>query len=263
MGEPFISGLRPNKRLGQVFLHNRDIAAAEAAHSTGKTVLEIGPGHGILTEQLCKNAKKVIAVEKDTILCRLLRAKIRSRKLRLIEGDFLIVKDDGFGADKIDIVISNIPYNLSSSIIEWLSKERLEAVLCLQKEFVEHMLAKPGDRSYSKLSVMSSLMYRMVKIMDVSRGCFRPVPNVDSVLVYLKPKDIQIDENERFVIGLLMQHKKKTVRNAIIDSSSYLNMDKDKLRSILNGVKGNERRPFSMTPDEILSLAKELSLLLK
>ncbi|MDE1861167.1 MAG: ribosomal RNA small subunit methyltransferase A [Candidatus Micrarchaeota archaeon] len=258
-----IGGLRPKKSLGQVFLHNKDVASAEAAHAGNKTVLEIGPGHGILTELLCQNAKEVIAVEKDRVLCKLLRARIRSGKLRLIEGDFLELGDSDMDVGKVDIVISNIPYNISSSVIDWLERKNLQAVLCLQKEFVEHMLAKPGTRDYSRLSVMSSLLYRIVKIMDVSRGCFTPVPKVDSVVIYMQPKRVRISDAERKLIGLLMQHKKKTVRNALVDSHSYLGMEKSSLRELAEGIGQRDRRPFEMEPEEILAVAGSIAAALK
>ena len=263
MSEALIEGLRPRKGLGQVFLHNRDVIAAEAAHCSGKTVLEIGPGHGYLTEELCRDAKKVIAIEKDRMLYKILKAKYKSRKLKLINADFMELGDNEIGVQDIDIVISNIPYYLSSSMIDWLSERRLQAVLCLQKEFVMHMMAKPGSRDYSRLSVMSTLMYRIVKIMDVSRGCFTPVPRVDSVLISLQPKDVKITAKERLLIGLLMQHKKKTVRNAIVDAHSHLDKSKDYLRNLAEKINEKDKRIFSMEPEQMLKLSKELSLLLE
>lgn len=262
MNDIFID-VRPRKRLGQVFLIDDNVAKAEAAHSYDKNVLEIGPGKGMLTRELCRHAKSVTAIEKDRLLCRLLKSEIASKKLNIIEGDILEVDDRALGLDRIDIVIANIPYYLSSSMIDWLSERRLEAVLCLQKEFVEHMLAEPGERSYSKLSVMSSLMYRIVKIMDVSRGCFRPIPKVDSVVIYLQPKEVEITDREHLIIGLLMQHKKKTIRVAILDSRKALGIDQAKLIALADKVKENQRRLFKISPKEILLLAREIETLLK
>ncbi|MDE1851591.1 MAG: ribosomal RNA small subunit methyltransferase A [Candidatus Micrarchaeota archaeon] len=256
--------LRAKKSLGQVFLINRDVAAAEAAHAVGKTVLEIGPGQGILTEELCKNAKEVIAVEKDERLCRLLEVRLGElhKNLELLPADFMDLKDDK-KLGKVDIVISNIPYYLSSSVIEWLAQNRLEAVLCLQKEFVEHMLAKPDTRSYSKLSVMSSLLFRIVKIMNVKKGSFRPVPKVDSAIIYMQPKKVAITEREMELIGLIMQHKKKLLRNAIIDSSSSIGMDKGELEKIADRIELKGERVFKLSPERILEVSKHLSALLE
>ena len=257
------SGFRSNKRLGQVFLISDRVAEIEAAHAEGKTVLEIGPGQGILTRALCAQAKKVIAVEKDFRIYTILKHEMNAKNLVLINKDFMEVTDKEIGFGKIDIVIANIPYNLSSSIIGWLSEKHMQAVLCLQKEFVEHMLAKPDTNSYSKLSVMTSLLFRVTKIVSVPKGSFRPIPKIDSVVIYLKPIREPFAGREEELIGLIMQHKKKTVRNAIIDSKSSLGMDKDQVSAIANKVSKRDQRVFKLSPEEILATADELAKLLK
>lgn len=254
--------IRPKKKLGQVFLVTKSIAEAEAAHSHEKVVLEVGPGRGILTRELCKHAKKVIAVEKDTALYDNLSYELNYKNLKLINKDFFDATDEEMELDKIDIMISNIPYNISSPVIEWLSKNKIEAVLCLQKEFVEHMLAKPDTHNYSKLSVISSLTLKVVKIMNVKRGSFWPPPKVDSAIIYIKPKQ-SLNEKERQVISALIQHKKKTVKNALIDSHSYLNLGKDKLNTIAGKLSRPESRVFKLTPEEILELSREINTHLK
>ncbi|MDE1767821.1 MAG: ribosomal RNA small subunit methyltransferase A [Candidatus Micrarchaeota archaeon] len=251
------------KSLGQVFLMNESVAIAEAAHSYGKNVIEIGPGPGILTKELCKHAKHVTAVEKDARMCALLRHNVKSEKLQLIHKDFLETSDEELELGSVDIVIANIPYNLSSRIIGWLGEKNMQAVLCLQKEFVDHMLAKPNTRSYSKLSVFTSLMFKVTKIMQVSKGNFKPMPKVDSVVIYIKPKGIGIDERELFIIGLMMQHKKKTVYNAILDSDSYLNMDRKVLGQLCSKISHRDERVFKQQPETLLEIARELKALLK
>lgn len=257
------SGFRSNKRLGQVFLISDRVAEIEAAHAEGKTVLEIGPGQGILTRALCARAKKVIAVEKDFRIYTILKHEMGAKNLVLINKDFMEVTDKEIGLNKVDIVIANIPYNLSSSVIGWLSEKHMQAVLCLQKEFVEHMLARPDTDNYSKLSVMTSLLFRVTKIVNVPKGSFRPIPKVDSVVIYMKPVRAPLTGRERELVGLIMQHKKKTVRNAIIDSKSSLGMEKDQIVGIANRVTRQDRRVFKLSPEEILDTAKELVLLLK
>jgi len=256
-------GVRSKKKLGQVFLVNEKVAEAEAAHCYGKVVLEVGPGLGMLTRALCSNAKKVIAVEKDYALYMTLKHEIGVKNIHLINKDFMKTTDDEIGLKEIDILISNIPYNLSSSIIEWLAQKKMQAVLCLQKEFVDHMLAKPDTRNYSKLSVITSLQFRVTKIMNVPKGNFRPIPKVDSVVIYLKPIGDALRKRDAELIGLLMLHKKKTLRNAIVDSHAHLSMSKDELRAIAQKVPQNGRRVFKLTPAEILGTAQLLDTLLK
>ena len=257
------SGFRSNKRLGQVFLISDRVAEIEAAHAEGKTVLEIGPGQGILTRALCAQAKKVIAVEKDFRIYTILKHEMNANNLVLINKDFMEVTDKEIGLSKIDIVIANIPYNLSSSMIGWLSEKHMQAVLCLQKEFVEHMQAKPDTDNYSKLSVMTSLLFRVTKIVNVPKGSFRPIPKVDSIVIYIKPIREPFKNREDELIGLIMQHKKKTVRNAIIDSKSSLGMDKTQMAEIADKISKKDQRVFKLSPQEILDTAEELARLLK
>ncbi len=252
------SGMRSRRSLGQVFLVNDKVASIEAAHATGKTVLEIGPGQGILTRALCSEAKKVIAVEKDFSLYTILKHERIAKNLVLINKDFLDITDSEIGLGKIDIVISNIPYYLSSSVIGWLAEKNMQAVLCLQKEFVEHMLAEPDTPSYSKLSVFTSLLFRVTKIISVPKGSFRPIPKVDSVVIYMKPTRKPLGKEESRLMGLIMQHKKKTVRNAIIDSRAQLGIDKEAASALADKAPYSDQRVFKLTPDRILEIADGL-----
>jgi 16S rRNA (adenine1518-N6/adenine1519-N6)-dimethyltransferase len=258
----FMKSFFPKKKLGQNFLVNKRIAIAEAVHASGKNVLEIGPGYGILTEELCKRAGHVVAVEKDHFLWSMLSAKMKSRNLELVEGDFFEV-EKSLNLSEINIVISNIPYNLSSKTIEWLSYRKKEAVLCMQKEFVEHMLASKGSKKYSRLSVYAQLSFSMTKIIDVKRGNFRPVPKVDSAIVYMKPKENAPSEEELKIIGLLMQHKKKELKNAIVDSSKQLGISKERAQELAEKFEKKNERIFKMSPEELLEEARHLIGLLK
>jgi len=254
--------LRPRRELGQSFLTNRAVAVSEAEHAHGKRVLELGPGYGILTRELCRYAERVVAVELDKNLFRMLKHEMDYSNLKLIHGDFFEVGDGELGLDSTDIMISNVPYSLSSKVIEFLVAHRLQAVLCLQKEFVEHMLASPGTRKYSKLSVMSQLYFSITKMMDVERGNFNPVPKVDSAVLYLKPRDREISVREKELVNLLMQHKKKTVKNAVEDSERQLKVDRKELARVAVGLKERKLRVFQMCPEDLLSLARELDVTL-
>lgn len=250
--------MKQNKKLGQVFLINERIADVEAAHAEGKVVIEIGPGSGMLTRALCKNAKKVIAVEKDDALFSILKYENIGDNIVLINKDFFDATDSELQVRDADILISNIPYYLSSKVIGWLAEKKMQAVICLQKEFVDHMLATPGTANYSKLSVISSLLFRVTKIMDVPRGNFRPVPKVDSVIVYIKPNGRRISRAVLEYVGLIMQHKKKTLRNAIIDSREKIGLGKDMAAIVAGKINKSDLRVFKLSPEEILKAAKDL-----
>jgi len=116
----------------------------------------------------------------------------------------------------------------------------------MQKEFIEHMLAVNGSKKYSKLSVYAQLLFSMTKLMDVPRGNFKPIPKVDSALIYLKPKKREISKEELMVIGMLMQHKKKVLKNAIVDSAKQLGLSKEEAAKLARMLANKERRVFKM-----------------
>lgn len=245
-----------HKFMGQNFLINRDIAAAEAKYANGLQVVEIGPGLGILTRELCRTAKSVVAVEKDNRLFGILESELHSKKLRLINGDFFSIDPKELG--KIDIMVSNIPYNLSSKTVYWIGKMGIPALICIQKEFADHMTAKAGTRDYSRLSVMSSLLFRVHQIKDVPRGDFYPMPKVDSCIVYLSPLNTNINEKVSHVISLMMIHKKKRLRNALVDSSKELGISKQQARLIAENTGHSDSRPFQLEPSAILDIARDV-----
>src|SRR5271157_6461724 len=97
--------LKPRKELGQSFLTNRAVAVAAAEHAHGKRVLELGPGYGILTRELCRYADRVVAVELDRGLFRMLRHELDFDNLKLVNGDFFETGGDELELDCADIMI--------------------------------------------------------------------------------------------------------------------------------------------------------------
>lgn len=251
--------LKPVKALGQHFLINRTIAEIEAEHARGKCVLELGPGYGVLTKELCKRAKRVVAVELDKNLFAMLKAELKEKNLKLVNKDFFEASAEELELDSAEIMIANVPYKLSSKVIDFLLSNNMQAVLCLQREFVQRMVAKPGTRDYSHLSVMFQLGFSYTKLVEVSRGSFRPIPKVDSVVIYIKPKGDVLGEPEKRIISAMMQHKKRTVRNALVDSCSYLGIANRQMRQIAGSVAERESRVFKLSPERVLAVARSVS----
>lgn len=249
----------PKKSLGQRFLINSEIARREAAFAKGKGVIEIGPGYGILTKELAKVAKSVVAVELDHTLFLFLKGNIAEKNVRLINKDFLKTNAEELELETAEIIVANVPYSISSKVIEFVAEHGLEAVLCMQKEFVERMLARSGTREYSRLSVMSQLSFSMEKVLEVGRRNFYPVPKVDSCVMHLRAKGTTISPKNKEIISELMIHKKKTVRNAILCSSNYFKMKKEELREIAEGLAEKDTRIFQMKPQELVALAEKIS----
>jgi 16S rRNA (adenine1518-N6/adenine1519-N6)-dimethyltransferase len=242
---------RPGRRksLGQHFLEDRNILSLEArlALPQGKTVLEIGPGDGRLTDAiLALKPKKIIAVEKDPRFAALLGEKYsRHGEVEVVCGDFLEFEPPPF-----DVAAGNIPYYISSGIVFRLAGMEFErAVLMVQKEFAEKMAARPGERSYGRLSVTSQLSFSISLERVVQRHLFRPVPEVDSAIVILRPTGLRLSQQQENVIRWLFQHKNKTIRNALMDSKMFGKEELERLG------KFAKRRAKTLTKEECLAIA--------
>ena len=145
-------------------------------------MLEVGPGLGVLTRRLAESAGRVIAIEMDRRLADHLRPSLPGN-VELIVGDALTVPFPPF-----DRMVSNLPYSISSPIIfKLLEHEFQKAVVMLQKEFADRLVARPDTDDYSRLTV--NVYYRAeCRILEkVPRSRFWPPPKVDSAVVELVP----------------------------------------------------------------------------
>lgn len=205
------------KFLGQCFLEDKNILALEAKllDPKDKTVLEIGGGDGRLTRAILQQKpKKLFVVEKDPRFAAMLR-DISNSAIQVLEGDFLTIQ-----IPEIDLIIGNIPYYISSEIIFSLPKLHFEkALLMVQKEFAQKMVAKPGDSNYGRLSVTAQIHFEITLEHIVPNHLFRPVPKVDSAIIMLKPTRTLLSGFEEDIIRFIFQHKNKNVKNALIHSN--------------------------------------------
>ncbi len=247
-------GRQRRKLLGQNFLTCRDVAMIEAEIARGRDVIEIGPGRGILTHELCRCARRVLAVEIDRGLYD--GYGEREGNLQLLNADFFA---GDIETSSYDMLVSNIPYSMSSRTLAWLFAHRIEAVLCVQKEFAEHMMARNGGDRYSRLSVLTSLSFEVRKVVRVPAGCFRPRPKVDSMVVHMLPKRSDISTDDSRTITLLMEHKKKTLKSAVVDAREGLGLTKEGAREAARGLDGVDERVFKIAPERLLSIARALN----
>ena len=204
-------------------------------------VIEIGSGDGRLTKRIAPLVKKVYAIELDTNLFDSSRTLIDLKNIEFINADALKIEFP----KEANKIISNLPYAISSPITEkivyFLNKRPDSlAVLMYQLEFGERMLAFPGIRDYSMISVFTQYTSKVEFISKVSKNSFRPKPAVESIIIRLTPKKIIVDEGFLKFTRLLFQHKKKNMYSALIDSRSALNLSKDQLRERLAAYKKKE-----------------------
>ncbi len=208
---------RKTKLLGQYFIVDESIFEREcryASLSRNDVVLEIGAGDGRLTRVISKYAKKVIAVEKDPALVELAEYNT-GNNVEIIHGDALEIKFPEFNK-----IVSNIPYSISSKILEKIFKYKWEtAVFTFQKEFALRFFAKPGEKNYSRLTVLVNYYSEPELLEIVSKGKFYPRPKVDSAIVRLKRKNVTEPPEEFWkMVKILFTHKKKLIKNAFSDA---------------------------------------------
>jgi 16S rRNA (adenine1518-N6/adenine1519-N6)-dimethyltransferase len=205
-------GVSPSKSKGQNFLVDDTVAEREVEYlqiQTGETVLEVGPGLGVLTERLAQRADRLIAIELDHAIASYVRSTFG--KVELIEGDALDGQWPTF-----DRFISNIPYSISSPLIfKLLDQDFKMAVIMVQKEFADRMVAKADTDDYSRLSVSVYYRAKAEMVEKVGRNRFWPEPEVDSAVVRLTPRPPPFTvKNERMfhrMVELLFQQRRKKI----------------------------------------------------
>jgi len=250
---------------GQNFLTDRFMAAriVEAADiGPGDTVLEIGPGRGILTEELVKVSSNLTCIEIDSELALKLRAKFQNlSNVKIINQDFLkfdFASLEGSSGKKIKIV-ANLPYNVATAIVEkvipcnnWES-----AVLMVQKEAALRVLAAPGAGEYGYFSVFCSYYCESRKLFNVDPGAFYPKPKVDSTVIKLTNIFPTAAPPGLFeLVKSAFSQRRKTILNSI---SSSLSCPKQEVALILERSAINP----SLRPERLnLSEYKSLTLLL-
>ena len=217
----------PRKSLGQHFLIDKNIVhkiVRLAELQPGDTVLEIGPGRGILTEALLDSSGLVVAVELDAVLCAHLRAMLGHRSnFRLIEGDALTFEYAQVPSQFL--VVANLPYSVSTPLLFRLLEERRRIgrlVLMLQEEVVSRLAATPGGKDYGALSIAAQFYCEVRQAFRVPPTCFRPKPQVGSAVVVLtplpKPRVSVADEAFFFrVVRAGFAHRRKALPNSLRD----------------------------------------------
>ncbi|KAI9373596.1 ribosomal RNA adenine dimethylase-domain-containing protein [Aspergillus egyptiacus] len=239
-----------NTDIGQHILKNGAIAdniVDKANVQPSQTVLEVGPGPGILTSRILDKAKKVVAVELDPRMAAELTKKVQGtpheKKLQIVLGDF--IKTDLSKLPAFQVVISNTPYQISSPLIMKLlamPNPPKMAVLMVQREFALRLIARPGDALYSRLSVNVQFFCKVSHIMKVGRNNFRPPPQVESSVVRIEPKtgrpEISWDEWDG-MLRICFVRKNKTLRAGFMTAGirsmlernwiTYVSMNPDKV----------------------------------
>ena len=226
--------VRPKKHLGQHFLTDLSIAeriVGALDTKPGDTVIEIGPGTGVLTGPLLEKDIRLLPVEIDPESAIHLKKRWPSLEKLLIEEDFLKLNIEAYTSDPFH-VIGNFPYNISSQILFRVLeyRQRIPSVVCmLQKEVANRIASPPGSREYGILSVLLQAYFDIQYLFTVKPGSFFPPPKVTSGVIRLTRNStfsLQCDEKLFFlVVKSTFNHRRKMIRNSL--KSILLNLDSD------------------------------------
>jgi len=232
-----------------------------AALESSDVVLEVGAGFGFLTHFLAQKSKKVVAVEVDTRLVQVLESELASLdNVKLIDGDILEVTLPDFNK-----VVSNPPFSISSPLLFWLFNKTFDcAVLTFQKEFARRLDAEVGSKDYSRLTVSTYYHAEVELLDDVPKEAFYPQPDVDAVIVRLKPrkappfhvKDKKVLEE---VVRTLFTQRNRKVRSAILRLLYRYGFEDRAALKKANHMPFHNKRVRDLAPEDFGALANELS----
>ncbi|MHA1707641.1 MAG: 16S rRNA (adenine(1518)-N(6)/adenine(1519)-N(6))-dimethyltransferase RsmA [Candidatus Heimdallarchaeaceae archaeon] len=251
-------GIQPSKFRGQNFLIDSEIIKFQIQRANiqhDDIILEIGGGLGSLTKCLLSKAKRVYVIESNSILARFLSDFTSTHQnIEIIYGDAVKTEFPVFTK-----CVSNLPYQISSPITFKILDSSFDiAILMYQKEFADRIIAKPGEKNYSRLSVAMNLLANCSYLRTIEPNAFYPQPKIFSSLVLIsKKRNTKIRDYKEFMLfnTHLFNNKKKIVR------SNLANLLKRKRKeqisfdaTLLEGIPYSNRRIFTLTLDEIIKI---------
>lgn len=265
------------KSLGQNFLVDNNILSkiVNSAEITDEdTIIEIGTGIGTLTKELAQRAKKVIAIEIDTNLLKILEETLSEYgNVKIINQDILktdikkILEENNIkGAIK---VVANLPYYITTAILMKFLESGVDIdsfVVMIQKEVANRILAKPSTKEYGSLTVAIQYYANSFIVSNVPKSAFIPEPNVDSSVIKLeikKERDVKVNNEKLFfdVVRGSFSKRRKTILNSL---STYKEFNKDIVVSaLLNSNIDAKRRGETLTINEFATLTNEMDALMK
>ncbi|MBO4818638.1 MAG: 16S rRNA (adenine(1518)-N(6)/adenine(1519)-N(6))-dimethyltransferase RsmA [Firmicutes bacterium] len=263
-------GFKTKKSLGQNFLKD-EIVIEQIAQAAGcgpmDTVVEIGPGLGVLTDALSERAGKVIAVELDDRLIPILNTRFALRdNVEIVHEDILKFDWSGVSPEEGgDLHIAgNLPYYITTPILLGILEKKVPAksiTVMVQKEVADRIVAPPGGKDYGVLSISLQYYAKARKVLDVPAECFDPKPKVDSSVVVLDLKEeraLAPDEEGKFfrLVKQAFMQRRKTLSNSL---SGFDGKGKEEIEEILlrNGIDP-KRRAETLSLEEYIQLSKEI-----
>lgn len=266
-------GFTFSKALGQNFIIDDSVCPAMAAelNADDRTgVLEIGPGVGVLTQELCRVAGKVAAIELDKRLLPVLGETLAEYdNCEIVQGDVMQMDLKNFIAEKFADcstvkVCANLPYYITSPVIMTLLESGLgidEIVVMVQKEAGERLCAEVGTREAGAVTVAVNYYADAEMLFEVPRDCFMPAPKVDSVVIRLtlnKEKKYAVQNEKKFftVVKCAFSQRRKTALNSI---SNTMGVKKERLAQIFASLGLDENiRSEKLTMQNFIDISQML-----
>ena len=196
--------------------------------------MEIGCGRGILTQELSKKVKQLIVIEIDKDCIEATQEELKDHQnITFINKDF--IRSDLTTIDEKPYqIIANIPYHISAKIVQKIivqQKDITRAILMVQKEFAEKLIAKPNQKDYTPLSLYSQYHLDIKKLFNVSKNCFYPIPKVESCVIELTPRSTPLfgDIDEELLFKLIkggFWGKRKFLVNSL-QKNPYIKLSKE------------------------------------
>jgi len=260
-----LSGIRPQKRLGQHFLRDRSVAERiiqSMRIGCEDRILEIGAGEGVLTERLIDSpARRIVAVELDARLAGWLKRRFEQHaRIEIVEADFLKL-DLGalFSGEQKIRAVGNIPYAITTPILFRLldGREKVRDVtVTLQKEVGERITSPPGCKAYGIPSVLFQMHSRIDVLFSVPRKAFYPVPRVDSIVLRFQFLDRPLHDVDdlsffRRVVKTAFGQRRKMLKNTL----KSLVLDEKRLQDIPFDL---HRRPEELSVADFAMLSNTL-----
>ena len=267
--------IKANKRLGQNFLIDQnvlDTIAQEGEITKDDLVIEIGPGLGVLTAELCKKAGRVVAIELDRRFIDILEDVLSEyNNYKIIQGDILNIDLKGLVKEfnhQGDIkVIANLPYYITTPVIFKLLEEELgikSIVIMVQKEVAQRITASPGGKEYGALTIAVAYYGDANIVLHVPSCSFIPKPEVDSSVIKIEIHNnpvIDVVDKKLFfkVVRASFTQRRKTILNSIANSGLF-GENKSDIKSILDsvGIKENQR-PEELSIHDFARLVNKLN----
>jgi 16S rRNA (adenine1518-N6/adenine1519-N6)-dimethyltransferase len=262
-------GLAPSRERGQNFLVDDRVAAElveRAGVAAGESVIEVGTGLGILSRALAERAERVLTLEVDAGLVRALQADaLLPANVELRHVDALAVDWPALVRERAATrVVANLPYAISAPLLRRLLDLRGELhdwSVMIQRDVADRLLAAPGSRSYSSLTVLHRLCVTLHRVRDLAPGLFFPVPNVRSSFVRATPRadgPLAAGELERveILVRAAFGQRRKTLANAL-RGAGLLGPSSREPAALCEAVGIDPRaRAESLPPEAFLSLAR-------